>query len=678
MRRVSLVPLGLALVGTAHAGDLTLRRVMLSTGGVGYFEYSAEVDGPATLGLDVPLAQVDDVLASLVVFDSAGGVGAVELPGEDTSHAAFADVPFGPQALGSALDLLNGLQGVVLEVKGPRPMTGRLLRAERVREGAAAPSARETGVERTRVSLLTSAGLQQFVLEDSDSVQVADASLRERIDRALAALRGAAARDARHLSLRGSGAGHREVRVGYVAGAPLWKATYRLVLPATEGGKARLQGWAVLENVSGADWNNVDLSLQYGNPVTFRQALYRSYYVERPEVPVEVLGRILPGVDTGARRSLDAKRQTDAFRAGALAKAAPPPAAAPAPQAATMAAGGAAGAADMAAPEQQAATAEAAEATVFHLASPVLLPAGHSAAVPILDREMPAERLGVVQQGRPHPLQALRIVNDSGASLPAGVLTLYDPLETATFAGDARLGGLPAGDNRLLEFAEDLRTGVDWQVDEATVLVGVTAAQGVLHVQRRERWTARIALAAPAAEPRHLLVEISRRGDGTLLLEGDLKPSGETATAWRVPVALKPGEQRTIVAHVDRPWQEDFSLLQDDGTLAEVLNEQALTPTARAALRHLADLRGTLAAREAERDRLKAQTTEVEHDEDRLRRNIGAVPANDALHGKLVRALEADEDRLTDLKTAAAQADAAATQARAMLEQAVATLRLDR
>src|SRR5690242_18350391 len=49
----------------AWAGDLTLKRVMLSTGGVAYLEYEAAVDGDATLTLNVPLDQVDDVLKSI-------------------------------------------------------------------------------------------------------------------------------------------------------------------------------------------------------------------------------------------------------------------------------------------------------------------------------------------------------------------------------------------------------------------------------------------------------------------------------------------------------------------------------------------------------------------------------------------------------------------------------------
>ncbi len=123
IRRNAWLAAAAALVASpdAHA-DLTLRRVMLSTGGVAYVEYAAEVDGAANLALDVPLAQVDDVLKSLVVFDAAGAVGGFDLPGRDDSQAAFADVAFGPEVLASPLAYLNALRGVTLEVGGSRPM----------------------------------------------------------------------------------------------------------------------------------------------------------------------------------------------------------------------------------------------------------------------------------------------------------------------------------------------------------------------------------------------------------------------------------------------------------------------------------------------------------------------------------------------------------------------------
>ena len=52
-----------------------------------------------------------------------------------------------------------------------------------------------------------------------------------------------------------------------------------------------------IENFSGRAWQNVDLTLLSGNPVTFRQALYESYYVPRANVPVESGGRVLPPPD---------------------------------------------------------------------------------------------------------------------------------------------------------------------------------------------------------------------------------------------------------------------------------------------------------------------------------------------------------------------------------------------
>ncbi|HEY2132725.1 MAG TPA: DUF4139 domain-containing protein [Acetobacteraceae bacterium] len=647
----------------AMAGDLELKRLMLSSGGVGYVEYQAAVDGPATLGLDVPLAQVDDLLKSLVVFDSAGGVGGIELPGRDGTNAAFGDVPFGPDALDSPLAYLNSLQGVVLQVAGPQAMTGRLLKAETVRENARADQP-DSGTPRTRVSLLTDSGLRQFVLEDADSVQVADPALREKIAQALAALRRDSSQTMRHITLRDSGTGQRTIRVGYVAAMALWKTSYRLILPEEAGGKARLQGWAVLENATGADWNGVQLALQYGNPVTLHQAIYRSYFVQLPDVPVEVLGRLLPDVDTRATAMAALATPGEAAPKALRGLAAPAPSAAPAMTA------------PMAPATEEANAAEGADDTVFGLSTPVVLAAGHTASVPILDRMVTAERIGLVQLGRPHPLAAVKLTNDTASSLPAGILTLYDPASPAAFAGDARLGGLPAGESRLLSFAEDLRTGVTWKIDQATSIAALTAAAGVLHIDQRQRWTAHIGLAAPAAEPRNLLVEIPKSLGSDLVTDDGGKPSEQTATGWRQAISLKPGETHDLVVHVDRMIHEQTVLMQDDRVLAGLLGDQSLTGPARAVLQHIADLRAAEAAHVAERDRLNAQVADADRDEYRIRQNLAVVPPNDALHARLVRQIEANEDKIAALGTSIDQANTAADQAHQALAAAVRELKL--
>lgn len=665
-RLLVTLPLLFGMVNAASAADLVLRRAMLSSAGVGYFEYEAEVDGPATLGLDLQLDQVDDVLKSLVVYDSAGSVGGIELPGAESTHAAFADVPIGPEALDSPVDYLNALRGVVVQVSGPRPMTGRVLRAERMREAARDPA--DTGMPRTRVTLLAADGLRQFVLEDADAVMVADPILRARIEHALDALRREARSDSRHLTIRSDGSGHRTVRVGYVAAVPLWKASYRLVLPAKDddGAKARLQGWAVLENATGADWTGVQLSLQYGNPVTFRQAIYRSYYAERPEVPVQILGHLLPDIDTRARQMQ---------AAGGADMPAPAPPAMMARSAMPMTAPAAPSPMKMSEPTAQVQSAEGAEETLFTLPRPVTLAAGHTASVPILDREVPAARVALATPVATHPTAAVRLTNDGATSLPAGVLTLYDQSGAVSYVGDARLGGLPVGEDRLLPFAEDLRTTLDWHTDSGIRITSLTAAGGVLTIDRRTRQTWRIVAVAPAHEPRTLLLQIPTPSGQKLVVESGAELAGEIAGATRLRARLAAGETRTVTAYTETPQQQRLALLQDAPVLAQLIADQAVPAGARAGLRRLAELRGAEAARIAERDRLKAELADIEHEEERLRKNIAAVPPNDALSTKLIRQLDASETHIAMLAKSIEQANAAVITAHAALEQAVQDLR---
>src|SRR4051812_19368565 len=122
-----IIALGLA-AWPAAAGDLVLKRVMLSAGGVGYLEHEAEGSGNAELTLDVPLGQGDDILKSIVVYDSKGGVGSAQLAGRDPLSQTFGNLPFAADALASPAALLNALQGAEIKVGASRPIVGRLLR----------------------------------------------------------------------------------------------------------------------------------------------------------------------------------------------------------------------------------------------------------------------------------------------------------------------------------------------------------------------------------------------------------------------------------------------------------------------------------------------------------------------------------------------------------------------
>jgi hypothetical protein len=308
------------------------------------------------------------------------------------------------------------------------------------------------------------------------------------------------------------------------------------------------------------------------------------------------------------------------------------------------------------------------------------LAAGHSANLPIIDKEIPAERIGLARYLQTHPLSAVRIHNDTGQSLPAGVLALYEARATIGFAGDARLGGLPAGEKRLLSFAQDLRTTVETKVSAQPNLVSsFSVADGVLNYVLRTRQVVRIAATAPVNEARDLLLELPKAGgEQTLTIqEGKAKPTDSTATAWRLAMTLKPGETQTVTAYLDQPLYYATQLLSgDDATLQLIVSNDSLNAAGRTALRHVSDLRRDEARKRAEVEALRKTLNEVQADESRIRSNLASVSASDALRTRLMRALDADETKIEQLGTSITDATAAADKAHRTLADAIAALHI--
>src|SRR5258708_19119703 len=103
--------LGAAATAAFAADSGTIRSVVLSSGGLAAISRSIPVDGAATIHIDVPLDQVDDLLKSLVVRDPGGTVSAASLVGLSPLDETFRTMPFTPEAMGALPDLAASLQG---------------------------------------------------------------------------------------------------------------------------------------------------------------------------------------------------------------------------------------------------------------------------------------------------------------------------------------------------------------------------------------------------------------------------------------------------------------------------------------------------------------------------------------------------------------------------------------
>jgi hypothetical protein len=72
----------------------------------------------------------------------------------------------------------------------------------------------------------------------------------------------------------------RELLVTYVTESPAWKPSYRVVL-GKGAGKAELEAWAVVDNVSGEDWKRVTVGVGSTSALSFRYDLHSVRDVER-------------------------------------------------------------------------------------------------------------------------------------------------------------------------------------------------------------------------------------------------------------------------------------------------------------------------------------------------------------------------------------------------------------
>jgi len=269
--------------GVEQTAMLPVRRVVLYKNGVGYFEHLGRVRGSQTVHIDFTSAQLNDVLKSLTALDLSGGrITGVDYNSEAPLARRLATLRLALGEKPSMADFLAALRGARVEVRGANApaLTGKLLSVERKTRTAS-----NWTVETDEISLITDAGEVRSVdLNPATSVRIAEQDLQAEVGKYLGLIASARDQDVRRMTLSTTGSGERNLYVSYISEVPIWKTTYRIVLPTKPEKKPLLQGWAIVDNTVGEDWNDVELSLVAGAPHSFIQQLSEPFYGRRPVV----------------------------------------------------------------------------------------------------------------------------------------------------------------------------------------------------------------------------------------------------------------------------------------------------------------------------------------------------------------------------------------------------------
>jgi hypothetical protein len=644
------------------ADRLPIRRVVLYKNGVGFFEHLGRVRGTQQVSIDFTSGQLNDVLKSLTTVDLGNGkVTGVSFNSDDPANRKLGTLSLPLDEETSALAFLGALRGARVEVQaGAGPVVGRVLAVEQRMQGEG-----DKQVAVRELALVTDGGeLRTFDVTPRLSVRMLDGDVRGDVRRYLDIVASTRQRDLRRMTIASSGTGERQLYVSYISEVPVWKSTYRLVLPAKSGDAPLLQGWAIVDNTIGEDWTGVELSLVAGSPQSFIQQLSQPFYVRRPTVALPSGMQLTPQTHEATllmeKSEMAAAPSEDAARAPRLRMAMPgmaggvvggvvgglPEAPAPPLPPAELAAEA------MSRFEAAAQGRELGDLFEYQLKEPVTIRKNQSALVPIINAQVQAERVSVWNAAAgQRPRSAVWLTNTTPNTLDGGAVAV---LEADTFTGEGLLDAVKPGEKRLLSYAADLALLVDAKQDPAGPerVSSLRIARGVMIMKRELREKRTYTVRNEDSKPRTLVIEHPNRAGWTLT--SAVKPDETAPSVLRFRLQAPPKATASLTVEETRTLDSSYQVANlTDDQLAMVVRQQALTPDAEQALRAIVAKKAEIAAVSREITERQRETERIFQDQERLRENLKALKGSaeeKTLVTRYTRQLDEQETRLDAIR----------------------------
>ena len=604
--------------------DLPLRRLILYKHGVGYFERRGTFEG-TTLALPFSREAMDDVLKSLVVLELGEG----KVRGIDYER---------PESWsGRRIDLAAGrpLRDLLSELRGRRVQVA--LRDESTAEGVVIGLDEPPAEEPMGNALLTlyRADVRQIAihkLAEVRGVQLLDSAA----DEVAWSLRSGGDTAEQRAATIQLDPGQHELLVAYLAPAPSWRVSYRLLVEnlGAEVPDLLLQGWGLIDNVLDEDLVDVRLTLVAGRPVSFRYPLYEPQQPIRPLIDDQPPPPLAPRMQKMARGGMMAMAAAPASAEMYMAADAEFPDIAQMIEAAPAAASG----------EAQGALFR------YDVREPVSVGRGRSALVPLLNLRTGCRRELVYRGnvGEKHPMVTVRFDNSSGLTLERGPATI---IEGRSYGGEAVINWTPEGGAVAVRYAQALELSVREDRSTAQTTRRIRLGRDALIHEVEESLTTIYTARNTASEERIVTIEHPRRYPYELF---DTSPPAESSSekaCWMLPVsargesALRVRERRLIERREDI---RSLSLEQ----LRRYLQERMLDQTTITELRDVLALYARLDAISVRYGELETVRGRIYEQQTQIRGNLDVLEKEGEegeLRNRYITSLAESENRLVAL-----------------------------
>jgi len=655
---------------------LKVRKIVVYKHGVGYFEREGKVTGDKQVALTFKTAQMKDLLKSLFAVDLDGGkISTIQYDTKDPLSKQLEDILIHVPEENTLTQFLTQLKGAKVEAMvGGEKITGSVLGIEPV-----VKQTKDGTVTSYKLVLYADGKIQPIDLFEAQSVKLLDEGLQKDLARVLDIHLKAKYADRKSVVLNATGNGERNIRVGYIIETPIWKTSYRLLFADNE--KPLLQGWAILENTTDEDWDQVEVSFVAGSPMSFVMDLYTAYYPQRSEIPVGVTAAPkpdpmalrekaaappAPSAASGGRMRAEAKKAAESMdkdREEGLARRemrknlAEELESAVAPAVAGV---------------------EVGDLFAYQAKEKVSVKRGQAALVPILSERVDGGERILFYRGSASskPMNAYYFKNSTALTLEAGPVTVFDG---STCVGEGLMRKVLKKDMKdMIPYAIEAGVSIDRKVNQRSdpVTKG-TIANGVLTLTYTQNYESLYSVKSQIAKDSVLYLDHPKTAN--FKLAEPAKAEEEVDGHYRFRLELKAGQTSELKVRESMPAVSSISLL---GTPAETirfyLQQRYLSEGAKALLKELIASQGEINRLRARESELAQERARITEDETRVRQNLQVLrdtPAELEMRKKYLAQIEKAEARLDGIREEGRQAATTRTQLEAELSKKVQEFR---
>ena len=650
---------------------LKVKKVIIFKHGVSYNILEGILKGSGNFELEFKIDEMNDVLKSLFVLDTSekGYISSISYDAALETSQLLKSIMLNIPDQDSLSSLVMQIKGasVTLTIGGGKKISGKIIGIEFVEKIIK----EEKVTEKQLILLQEDSSISKYNFSEIRSFEILNEEIKKDLEFFLDTVIAGKKKDAKKIIINCESGGDEEVErnifVSYIRESPIWKTSYRLIMSKQQAQEqiCLLSGWSLIENTTNQDWENIELSLVAGLPVSFVYSFYRPIFIQRPVIhPPKVLSARPTDIEEGlemekfedyAMAEMEAKPMAMKKRAKVSTVGARPP---PAP------AGGMGYMQsvmsdteiyDKVKSQVKTQTKDLGELFEYNISNPVTIKRKQSALVPILTESIKAKKILLYNKNEhdKNPNACLEITNNTNLTLERGPATIiYDD----NLAGEAIIPFLNKEDTRLLNYAIEQAVIITHEQESENLRVHrVTFGSGYSYEYYYTNLMTTYKIKNKTDEEKELYLDHPKTYDYKFV-EKPVEPE-ETANYWRFKLTLKP---KDAVVFKLKEQKENYSSnylwnYSKEDLLKRVgfyVKKKFIDSDLETKLKEIARLIQTLNDLRSKEDKLNEERDLMTDEQVRLRENISVLGEDSqsvSLKERYIKKLNNQESRFEEI-----------------------------